>query len=57
MLTLPSSVQIWMASKPVDLRRGIDSLLALVRTHCRISVASFEARCYCGPCSDNQEGP
>ena len=32
MLTLPSSVQIWMASKPVDLRRGIDSLMALVRT-------------------------
>jgi len=32
MLTLPSSVHIWMASKPVDLRRGIDGLLALVRT-------------------------
>jgi len=32
MLTLPPSVHIWMASKPVDLRRGIDGLLALVRT-------------------------
>ena len=32
MLTVPSSVQIRMASKPVDLRGGIYSLMALVRT-------------------------
>ena len=31
MLTLPSSVRIYLASEPVDLRRSIDGLSALVR--------------------------
>ena len=31
MLTLPSSVQIWLASTPVDLRKGFDGLGAIVR--------------------------
>ncbi len=28
---LPSSVQVWLATEPVDMRRGHDGLLALVR--------------------------
>ena len=32
MLTLPSSVHIWMSAQPVDLRRGVDGLMALVRS-------------------------
>lgn len=31
MLTLPPSVQIWLATEPVDLRRGFDGLSAIVR--------------------------
>jgi transposase len=31
MLTLPSSVRIYLATEPVDLRRGHDGLAALVR--------------------------
>lgn len=31
MLTLPSSVRIYLAAEPVDLRRSIDGLSALVR--------------------------
>jgi transposase len=31
MLILPPSVRIYLASEPVDMRRGIDGLLALVR--------------------------
>lgn len=31
MLTLPSSVRIYMASEPVDLRRGFDGLAAATR--------------------------
>jgi len=31
MLTLPSSVRIYMASEPVDLRRGFDGLSAATR--------------------------
>lgn len=32
MLTLPPSVQIWIAAEPVDLRKGFDGLGAIVRT-------------------------
>jgi len=31
MLTLPSSVRVYVASQPVDLRRGHDGLVAIVR--------------------------
>jgi transposase len=31
MLTLPSSVRVYLAAAPVDLRRGHDGLVALVR--------------------------
>lgn len=31
-MMLPSSVQVWMATAPVDMRRGHDGLLALVRS-------------------------
>ena len=31
MLTLPSSVRVYLAAEPVDLRRGHDGLCALVR--------------------------
>ena len=31
-MLLPSSVQVWMATEPIDMRRGHDGLLALVRT-------------------------
>jgi transposase len=32
MLTVPSSVQVWLAVEPVDMRRGHDGLSALVRS-------------------------
>lgn len=35
MLTLPASVQIWLASEPVDLRKGFEGLGAIVRGHWR----------------------
>ena len=31
MLTLPQSVRIWLATTPVDLRKGFDGLAALVQ--------------------------
>lgn len=38
MLTLPPSVRIYLASAPVDLRRGHDGLAALVRTQWKLDV-------------------
>lgn len=35
MLTLPPSVRIWLASRPVDMRRGHDGLMAIVRNEWR----------------------
>jgi transposase len=32
MLTLPPSIRIYVASRPVDMRRGHDGLLAIVRS-------------------------
>lgn len=32
MLTLPSSVRVYLAAQPVDLRRGHDGLVAIVRS-------------------------
>ena len=32
MLTLPASVRVYMAAEPVDLRRGHDGLVAIVRS-------------------------
>jgi transposase len=32
MLTLPSSVRVYLAAEPVDLRRGHDGLIAIVRS-------------------------
>ncbi len=36
MLTLPPSVRIYLASEPVDLRRGHDGLYAIVRNQWRL---------------------
>ena len=32
MLTLPSSVRVYLAAEPIDLRRGHDGLIAIVRS-------------------------
>jgi transposase len=37
-LTLPSSVRIWLATEPVDLRKGFDGLSSIVRDHWRKDV-------------------
>ena len=37
MLTLASSVRVYLAAEPVDLRRGHDGLVALVRNHWRMN--------------------
>jgi transposase len=37
MLTLPSSVRVYLAAQPVDLRRGHDGLVALVRSTWRLN--------------------
>lgn len=37
MLTLPSSVRVYLAAEPVDLRRGHDGLMALVRNTWRLN--------------------
>jgi transposase len=36
MLTLPSSVRVYLAAEPVDLRRGHDGLVAIVRNAWRL---------------------
>lgn len=40
MLTLPPSVQIYLAVEPVDLRKGFDALAAIVRNEWRRDVFS-----------------
>ncbi len=37
MLTLPASVRVYMAAEPVDLRRGHDGLVAIVRNTWRLN--------------------
>lgn len=37
MLTLPSSVRVYLAAQPVDLRRGHDGLVAMVRNVWRLN--------------------
>lgn len=37
MLTLPSSVRVYLAAEPVDLRRGHDGLVAIVRNIWRLN--------------------
>jgi len=37
MITLPSSVRVYLAAEPVDLRRGHDGLVALVRGAWRLN--------------------
>jgi transposase len=37
MLSLPSSVRVYLASQPVDLRRGHDGLVAIVRGTWRLN--------------------
>jgi len=37
-LTLPSSVRIWLATEPIDLRKGFDGLSAIVRSQWRKDV-------------------
>jgi transposase len=36
-LTLPSSVRVYLATEPVDLRRGHDGLVAIVRSTWRLN--------------------
>ena len=40
MLRLPPSTQIFMASKPVDMRKGFDGLMAIVRNEWGIDIFS-----------------
>jgi transposase len=40
MLTLPSSVRIYVASESVDMRRGFDGLMAIVKGQWRLDVFS-----------------
>ena len=37
MLTLPASVRVYLAATPVDLRRGHDGLVAIVRSEWRLN--------------------
>jgi transposase len=37
MLTLPTSVRVYIAAEPVDLRRGHDGLVAIVRNEWRLN--------------------
>jgi transposase len=37
MLTLPASVRVYLAAEPVDLRRGHDGLIAIVRSDWRLN--------------------
>lgn len=37
MLTLPSSVRVYLAAEPIDLRRGHDGLVAIVRSEWRLN--------------------
>jgi transposase len=37
MLTLPSSVRVYLAAEPVDLRRGHDGLVAIVRSEWQLN--------------------
>jgi transposase len=37
MLTLPSSVRVYLAAEPIDLRRGHDGLVAIVRNVWRLN--------------------
>jgi len=37
MLTLPTSVRVYIAAEPVDLRRGHDGLVAIVRNDWRLN--------------------
>ena len=36
-MTLPSSVRVYLAAEPVDLRRGHDGLVAIVRSNWRLN--------------------
>lgn len=46
MLTLPSSVRIYMATEPVDLRRGFDGLAAATRQIIRQDPLSGHLFCF-----------
>ena len=40
MLTFPPSVKVFLASQPMDMRRGFDGLMTVVRNHWRQDVFS-----------------
>lgn len=46
MLTLPSAVQVYIASEPIDLRRGFDGLAAATREVIRKDPLSGHLFCY-----------
>ena len=46
MLTLPSAVQVYIASEPIDLRRGFDGLAAATREVIRQDPLSGHLFCW-----------
>ena len=48
MLTIPPSVRIWLASKPVDMRRGHDGLMAIVRNEWKLDPFTGHLFCFVG---------
>lgn len=52
MLILPSSVQIFLASSPVDLRKGFDGLMALVKSSLKRDAFSGHLFCFIGKGGD-----
>jgi len=52
MLTLPRSVRVYLASEPVDMRRGHDGLLAIVRDLWGMDAFSGHLFCFVGRRAD-----
>jgi len=48
MLTFPPSVEIFLASKPVDMRKGFDGLMAIVRNDWKFDPYSGHLFCFVG---------
>lgn len=52
MLSLPPSVRLFVATQPIDGRKGVDSLMVLVRDFFRYDVFSGPRRLDAGPVHD-----
>ena len=57
MLTLPSSVRVYLAAAPVDLRRGHDGLVALVRGTWKLNPFDGHLFVFLGKRLDSGEDP